>query len=163
MTIVLHLTSPPSNNPARDQRRFAAAVAAGVVLVAGAILRVASGGQTMSSLFVALLLAVAIILLLFAYAWLRIHNASVFFDNGRIGVTNALGIRRDVPVTSVDHIQVTTPIGPNFSSTLVIVRREGRGVIKFRGADRLNAIEIQRLAEIAGIPLQNAVDLDSHM
>ncbi len=156
--IVLRLSRGPARGQALDMRRFAAAMFAGLVIVVGAVYRVMSGGQAPTSLLIAVILAAAIILALFVYAWLRRRNASVFLDRGVIGVTNALGFRRQVPVTVVDRIELGTPATPNSSPTLMIVCRDRGGAITFRGADRLDQVGIRRLADVAGLPLRGSFD-----
>jgi hypothetical protein len=156
--VIVRLSRRSATGQAADPRRFAAAMFAGLVIVVGAVYRVMTGGQAPTSLLVAVTLAAAIILALFVYAWLRRRNASVFFDRGMIGVTNALGFRQQVPTTVVDRIELGTPATPNSSATLLIVRRDRGGAIKFRGADRLDQAEIRRLAEVAGLPLRGSFD-----
>ena len=104
--LIVHLVNTPNFWKGRvDPKLASGGVVGGTVLVIAAAVREAVTGE--GQLLVDMLIAVAILALLFVYAYMRLWNATVFVRNGRVGVTNWLGLSRSVPIESVDHLRRT--------------------------------------------------------
>jgi hypothetical protein len=157
--LVLHLTNTPPNfwKGRVDTRLALSGIVGGLIVVIGAAVREAltGGGQ----LFAELLIAAAIIALLFLYGYMRLWNASVFMRSGRIGVTNWLGLSRSVPVESVDHFHRTAEVWTGEQlprGVLFIVTKDRRTSLRFGGGDRLEPGGLERIAARIGVPIEGS-------
>src|SRR5207248_8711570 len=132
-------------------------VVGGLVIVIGAAVRQAMTGE--GQLFVDFLVALAIVGLLFVYAYMRLWNATVFVRDDKVGVTDWLGLSRSVPKVSVDHFRRTAEVwtGERLPrGVLFIVTRDRKRSLRFGGGDRLEPGGLERIAERVGAPIEGS-------
>ncbi len=98
-SVIVHLVSAPMKPGSVDRRLMASGTFVGLAVVGAAVFRVINGGQGVASFLASLLVAAFGIWLLFVYAWMRVRNATLYVRGNRIGITNALGIRRELPTS----------------------------------------------------------------
>ncbi len=92
----------------------------------------------------------------YAYYRLRQANATLFVRGDRIGLTNSLGMHKEVAVGDVAAIvmcSVSLPQRRQALPLLLAVSKSGRSVFTLSGADELGATGIRRLASVAGLEL----------
>src|SRR5487761_594494 len=154
--VVVHLTNAPMQARSIDRRLMIFGVFVGLITVSAAITRVIVGGQSAASLIAAALVAAMVICLLFLYAWMRRRNATLYVREDRIGVTNWLGMRTEVPASAVDYLQIMSSAQKMAapSRTLRIVAKDRRSPVQFIGSDRLEEGGIERVARLIGVPLR---------
>jgi hypothetical protein len=153
---VVHLVPTPYRSTV-DRRKAAAGIVGGLVIVGGTVLRVINGGQSELSFFGALLLAVMILALLVLYGYMRFKNATVFVSATEIGITNAFGMRTKVDSTEVESLRKTLePEYGRMVGVLLIVTKDPKRVLRFKGGDRLQPGGIDRIASEIGVPIQGA-------
>jgi hypothetical protein len=129
-----------------------------LVLVLAAVVRVATGGQDPRTFLLAIGVAIVVIAGLVGYGYLRLWNATVYCRNGRIGVTNAFGLKTEVAVNDVDKLKraVKGDAAGIPDPTLEIVLRDRRRVVRFTGADRLEPGGLERVASKCGLPIEGS-------
>jgi hypothetical protein len=156
--VIVHLVNARMKPGSVDRRLMASGTFVGLAVVGAAVLRVINGGQGVASFLASLLVAAFGIWLLFVYAWMRVRNATLYVTEDRIGITNALGIRREIPISMVDHLRISaantkvpTPLG-----VLQIVAKDPTKTIRFRGGDRLEPGGIERVARAVNVALEGS-------
>jgi len=130
----------------------------GSLLVVAALARVATGGQDPRTLLLALGLAILIVGSLVGYGYLRQWNATVFYANGRLGMTNAFGVKAEIPIGDVAQLKklVETDSAGKPVATLAVVSKEGKYAFRFRGADRLEREGLDRIIAELGLPVDGS-------
>src|SRR5690242_10332755 len=103
--IVVHLVPTPRRSDSTTVRIAAGAVFGVLVLLLAAFARVATGGQDPRTLVIGLVLALITIGLVVAYGYLRFYNATVFVVGDKVGVTNAIRLRTQVPINRVVRLR----------------------------------------------------------
>jgi hypothetical protein len=154
--LVVHLTNEPMHPGSIDRRLMAWGLLVGLITVAAGFMRVIAGGQSQAGLMTAAVVGVIVLCLLFLYAWLRRRNATLYVRGDRLGVTNWLGIRQELPISIVDYMQIvpSTPKVPVPPRILLIVAKDPRRTIQFSGGDRLEAGGIERVSSLSGVQLK---------
>jgi hypothetical protein len=156
--LVVHLVNTPNFWKGRADTKVAlGGVVSGFVIVMGAAIRQAVTGE--EQLLADVLFAVAIIGLLFLYAYLRLWNATVFVRGGKVGVTNWLGLSRSVAIGSVDHFRRSAEVwtGERLPrGVLFIVTKDRRHSLRFGGADRAEPGGLERIAPTVGAPIEGS-------
>jgi len=92
----------------------------------------------------------------FVYYRLRQTNVTLYMRGERIGLTNWLGVHKEVAVSDVAAIvmcSVSLPQRQQPLPLLVAVSKSGRCLFSLSGADELSVIGIRRLASAAGLEL----------
>ena len=157
--LVLHLARSRTKSGGVD-RRIVASIIGGVVLVLAALFRVLAGSQSAQSLEVDFVIALVVLGAVVLYAVLQFRNTSVYVKGGRIGITNALGIGRDVAVSEVIRLSKASEDpayrGGKPVNVLVIVTSNPRHVLRLRGADQLDNGGADRLASAINVPLDGS-------
>jgi hypothetical protein len=124
-----------------------------------ALLRVITGSQNRGSLFVGIAIAAAIIAAAFAYARLRTLNSVIYVKEDRIGVSNAIGWRKELPIDDIDHIQECSVLVRDETApmkVLLVVDKTGRCRLRFYGADSLQAGGIEEVSARTGLPVKGS-------
>ncbi len=156
--LIVHLVNTPSFWKGRvDSKLSSGAVVGGLVVVIAAAAREALTGE--GQLLFDILVAIAIVALLFVYAYMRRWNATVFVRKGRVGVTNWLGLSRHVPLESVDHFHRTAEVWTGEKlprGVLFIVTKDRKASLRFGGGDRLEPGGLERVAAKVGAPIEGS-------
>jgi hypothetical protein len=95
----------------------------------------------------------------FAYYHLRQTNVTLYVRGRRIGLTNSLGVHKEVAVGDLAAIvmcSVSLPQRQQPLPLLLAVSKSGRCLFSLSGADELGVIGIRRLASAAGLELQGS-------
>jgi len=95
----------------------------------------------------------------FAYYRLRQANVTLYMRGERIGLTNWLGMHKDVAVTDVAAIVMCSVSLPQRRQPLPLVlavSKSGRCLFNVSGADELGSIGIRRLASATGLELRGS-------
>jgi hypothetical protein len=160
-SLIVHLVNAPMRPGTLNRRVMVSATVAGLAAVAAAVLRVLGGGQSLAFLLTSLLAALLIVCLLFLYALLRVRNAALYVRGDRIGISNALGIRNEIPIAMLDHIRkdVVASAGLAPTPALLIVTKDPKKTLTFRGADRLESGGIDRVASLLNQQIQGSWEL----
>jgi hypothetical protein len=160
--VVIHMahTSRNSNKtPRRVNPASVVGLIGGLSVVFAGVLRVIYGGQDPTGFTLAVLAGFVMFGLFIGYWLLRFRNATVYFRDGRVGLTDAFGLRRDLPAADVGHIirKVETPYKNRESvAVLLIVSKRGKRVLRFTRADRLEPGGVERLAAAIGVPVEGS-------
>ena len=160
--VVIHLV-PASRRNAVIRRRINFASVAGLVgglsVVLAGVLRVIYGGQNVSGFLLAIGLGFVMFGAFIAYSLLRLRNATVYFREGRVGITDPLGFRRELPAAEVDRLvkTVETPRKSRESvAVLLIVSKTPKRVLRFDRADGLEPNGVERLAAAIGVSVEGS-------
>jgi hypothetical protein len=124
-----------------------------VILVLGLVRQLATG----RSIFWTLLLFVVAGALFLAYYRLRQANVTLYVRGDRIGLTNSLGLRKDVPISQVAAMvmcSVSLPRRAQPLPTLLTVAKSGRCLFRLSGGDQLGLTGIREVASAAGVELR---------
>jgi hypothetical protein len=95
----------------------------------------------------------------FAYYCLRQANVTMYVRGDRIGVTNWLGVRKEVArhdVAAIVMCSVSLPQRQQPLPMVVVVSKSGRCLFTLSGADELGVIGIRRLSSVAGLELRGS-------
>jgi len=131
----------------------------GLSVVVAGVLRVIYGGQDPAGFAAAVLAGIGIFGLFIAYWLLRFRNATVYVRDGRVGLTDAFGLRHEVPTADVERMvkKVETPYtNRDRVAVLLIVSKRGKHVLRFTRADRLEPGGIERLAAAIGVQVEGS-------
>jgi hypothetical protein len=94
-----------------------------------------------------------------AYYLLRRANVTLYLRSDRIGITNSLGIRKEVAITSLAALVICSVSLPQRQQPLPLligVSKSGRCLLRFSGADRLGLSGIRHIAAVAGLELRGS-------
>jgi hypothetical protein len=153
---VVHLVPTPYRGTV-DRRKAGAGIVGGLVIVGGAVLRVINGGQSELSFFGALLAAVVVVAVVVLYGYMRFKNATVFVSGSDIGITNAFRIRKKLDSSEVVSLRKTVELEYGRSvGVLLIVTRDPKRVLRFKGGDRLQPGGIDRIAGEIAVPVEGS-------
>ena len=153
---VVHLARDPYRGNV-DRRKAAAGIVGGLVLVGAAAVRVINGGQTEQSFFGDLLLGVVIVALVVVFSYMWFKNRTVFVSGSEIGITNAFGMRTKVDSREVVSLRKTVELQYGRTiGVLLIVTKDPKRVLRFKGGDRLQPGGIDRIAGEIGVPVQGS-------
>lgn len=134
-----------------------------VIVVLGLVREVASG----KSVFWTLLVFVAAGAAFFSYYRLRQANVTLYVRGDRIGLTNSLGMGKEVPTNEVAALvmcSVSLPQRKEPLPILVAIAKTGRCLFRVSGADQLGLPGIREVASAAGVQMrggwEEALSLD---
>jgi hypothetical protein len=131
----------------------------GLSVVLAGVLRVIYGGQDPTGFAVAVLAGFVMFGLFIGYWLLRFRNATVYFRDGRVGLTDAFGLRHELSAADVGQIikKVENPYKNRESvAVLLIFSKRGKRVLRFTRADRLEPGGVERLAAAIGVPVEGS-------
>jgi hypothetical protein len=107
------------------------------------------------------IVAVAIIAWVLMYSQLRLSNATVYVKGDRIGVTNALRIRRELQIADVGYLQLCSLAMNDAARPLgmfLVITQKGRCRLRFYGADALRRGGIDEVSALSGLELRGSWD-----
>jgi len=146
------------SGPARAAARKVskAALYGGTVVLLAAIARTIWGGERVDFLLASVAVGLLVVSSLLLYAQLRVWNCAIYLRDSSIGIINAFGVRREMPLASVGGLQKTTEMvrGIIPMAVLLVVRNDGQAGMRFINADRLQRGGLESLARAANIPIR---------
>lgn len=137
-----------------------AALASLIAAALGIFRLVSTGGSTWVWAGVVFLLGAPMVAVL-AYGRLRTANAMIWVEGDRIGVSNALGVRRDISLDDAKFIllcSVQTGNRTNSMRCIFVVDGSGRARLRFYGAEALQPGGVARVSEATHLPLRGSWD-----